>query len=125
MANKNKVDVRIQGKDYRIVGEESEEYIQRIALFVDKKMNMVSKNSNNKLSTAMVAVLTAINVVDDYFKNDEQLSALKEKTNKYSKDIDELRKQLEDYKKQNDKLRNEIQKLQMELVKRKRSLKIL
>jgi len=37
VADKNRVEVRIAGKDYRLVGTESEEYIQRVSLFVDKR----------------------------------------------------------------------------------------
>jgi len=52
MAEKNKVEVRIAGKDYTLVGCESEEYIQKVALYIDKKMTEIMR-MNNKLSTSM------------------------------------------------------------------------
>jgi len=61
MAEKNKVEVRIAGKDYTLVGCESEEYIQKVALYIDKKMTEIMR-MNNKLSTSMASVLTAVNV---------------------------------------------------------------
>ena len=70
MAEKTKVDVIIAGKPYTIIGYESDEYIQRIGLYVDKKMGEISKG-NGKLSTSGVAVLAALNVADDYFKAHE------------------------------------------------------
>jgi hypothetical protein len=38
MTSKNRLEVRIAGKDYKLVGIESEEYIQKLALYIDKKM---------------------------------------------------------------------------------------
>ena len=76
MPDKNRVEVRIAGKDYRIRGVESDEYLQKIALYVDKKMSEIMKK-DNKLSTSMVAVLTALNVADDYLKTRESEYNLK------------------------------------------------
>jgi cell division protein ZapA len=70
MPEKTKVDVLIAGKTYTITGLESDEYIQRVGLYVDKKMNDVLR-ANSKLSTSIAAVLTALNVADDYFKAHE------------------------------------------------------
>jgi len=70
MPDKTRVDVLISGKTYTISGYESDEYIQRVGLYVDRRMNEVLK-SNNTLSTSIAAVLTALNVADDYFKAHE------------------------------------------------------
>jgi cell division protein ZapA len=70
MPEKTKIDVLIAGKTYTVTGYESDEYIQRVGLYVDKKMSDVLK-ANNKLSTSIAAVLTALNVADDYFKAHE------------------------------------------------------
>ena len=70
MPEKTRVDVLIAGKTYTISGYESDEYIQRVGLYVDRKMNEVLK-SNNTLSTSIAAVLTALNVADDYYKAHE------------------------------------------------------
>jgi cell division protein ZapA len=70
MAEKTKVDVLIAGKTYTIIGYESDEYIQRVGLYVDRKMSDVMKG-NDKLSTSIAAILTALNVGDDYFKAHE------------------------------------------------------
>ncbi len=121
MASKNKVEVRIYGKDYTVVGSESEEYIQKVALYIDKKMAQVN-HSNSKLSTSMAAVLTAINVADDYFKNTEALDNLREQIQQYLKELDARTLTLEDYKKENEKLKETIQQLQIELAKKETEL---
>ena len=76
MDNIRRVSVKIQGKEYNVMCIEDEEYIQRIAYFVDRKINQVS-TANPRLSTAMAAVLTALNIADEMFKNNEQIEQLK------------------------------------------------
>ena len=63
----NKLLIKICGKEYVIMGKEPDEYIQKVSLYINKKMSEVMRN-NSKLSTAQAAVLTSINVADDYFK---------------------------------------------------------
>jgi cell division protein ZapA len=70
MPEKTRVDVLIAGKTFTISGYESDEYIQRVGLYVDRKMTEVLK-SNNTLSTSIAAVLTALNIADDYFRAHE------------------------------------------------------
>lgn len=67
MANKNKVIVKILGQEYTLVSEDDREYMQKIANYVDDRMVEISKG-NKKFSTAMTAVLTALNIADDYMK---------------------------------------------------------
>ena len=63
----NRVKVNINGEDYYIKGTAPEEYIKRVAKYVDKKMyELESKHPN--LSRSKLAVLTAINITDELFK---------------------------------------------------------
>ncbi|NMB34126.1 MAG: cell division protein ZapA [Clostridium sp.] len=122
MVGKNKIGVRIAGKDYTLVGTESDEYMQRVALHIDKKMNAVMK-ANNKLSTSMASVLTAINVADDYFKVCDNMTGL-------NNELENLKKELEFLKQDNERLSNENAVIgnkntnyQLELAKREAELK--
>jgi cell division protein ZapA len=67
MPDKNKVVVRIMGHEYTLVSEDTREYMQRVANIVDDKMKEIAA-VNKKLSTSMIAVLTALNVTDEYLK---------------------------------------------------------
>lgn len=100
MSTKNKVVVKIHGKEYNIVGVESEEYIQRVGLYIDKKMHEITK-SNQKLSTAMAAVLTSLNIADDYFKCRQMLEEQK-------KIIEQKEKELNYCMENNKQLKNEV-----------------
>jgi cell division protein ZapA len=122
MASKTKVEVKINGKDYTVIGVESEEYIQKVALYIDKKMNEIT-NLNNRLSTSMAAVLTAINVADDYFKTLEALDNLRNQIQQYIQELDEATSELEKYKKENEELKETIQQLQIDLVRKETELR--
>ena len=93
MSNKNKVIVRIMGQEYTMVGIESREYMQRIANYVDDKMMDIAKNTK-KLSTAMVAVLTALNIGDEYFKLKKQLNELEKAAMLPLKELEQTKSQL-------------------------------
>lgn len=119
---KNKVEIRIAGKDYTVVGVESEEYIQRVGLYIDRKMNEIMK-VNNKLSTSMVAVLTAINVADDYLKNHESELNLKKEFKKLSEDYEALKNEKKRFYEENSALGSMNTSLQLELAKREAELR--
>ena len=73
MAEKNRLTVLIDGKEYTIVSEQPKEHIQAVALCADTKMREVrNMDSSKRLSTSMVAVLTTLNLAEDYIniKND-------------------------------------------------------
>ena len=81
MAEKNKLTVLIDGKEYTIVSEQPKEHIQAVALCVDTKMREVrSLDSSKRHSTAMIAVLTTLNIAEDYIniKNEFEKSLKRE-----------------------------------------------
>ncbi len=119
---KNKVEVKIAGKDYTIVGTESEEYIQRVGLYIDRKMNEVMR-SNNKLSTSMAAVLTAMNVADDYFKCYESEAQLKKELKKLHEELSELKEEKKRITEENSVVSSSNSNLQLELAKREAELR--
>ena len=83
---KTRTMVKICGKEYVMAGFESEEYIHRVAIYVDRKMSEL-KNQYINLNPNTLAVLTAINVSDDLLKLQEQFDAL-------SKDYAEMSEEL-------------------------------
>ncbi len=59
--------VDIFGSEYTIKGKEFPEYIREIAGYVNKKMEDLSKKSA-LISPQKVAILSAVNITDEYFK---------------------------------------------------------
>lgn len=119
---KNKVEVKIAGKDYTILGTESEEYIQKIGLYIDRKMNEVMR-SNSKLSTSMAAVLTAMNVADDYFKCYENESLLKKELKKLHEELSEIKEEKKRLSQENSAIGSNNSNLKLELAKREAELR--
>ncbi len=80
----NKVTVSIYNEDYVVKGNEDPEYIKMLGSYVDRRMRMIGQRNHN-LSTAKVAVLTALNLADEL--------------NKLQEDYDQMIKALEEEKK--------------------------
>ncbi|MRG88393.1 cell division protein ZapA [Salinibacillus xinjiangensis] len=74
-SNKNKTTVHIYNRKYTIVGEEHPHHMQVIASMVDEKMREIQE-ANPSLDTAKLAVLTAVNAMNDYVKIDEEYTSL-------------------------------------------------
>jgi cell division protein ZapA len=72
---KSRITVDIHNKTYTIVGSESEEHVRLVADLVDQKMNEI-RESNRHLDTTRLAVLTAVNTMNDYLKLKEDYAAL-------------------------------------------------
>jgi cell division protein ZapA len=83
MLDPSSVTVVIYGHEYTLKGEADAEYVQKVARFVDRKMKEVAENST-LASTTKVAILAAINVADELFrerqKRHEALALLDERT---------------------------------------------
>ncbi|KIY22183.1 MULTISPECIES: cell division protein ZapA [Mesobacillus] len=72
---KNRSTVDIYGQQYTIVGIESTSHIRLIASMVDDKMREIG-SANPSLDTSKLAVLTAVNAVNDYIKMKDRMEAL-------------------------------------------------
>ena len=118
---RNKVELRISGKDYMLVGTEPEEYIQRVGHYIDKKMSEIMRTSN-KLSTSMAAVLTAINVGDDFFKCHENEMNLKKELKRAQEEIESLRADKQRLIQENSTLGGLNTNIKLELAKREAEL---
>lgn len=69
MSSKNKTEVIIGGKVFTLGGYESEEYLQKIASYINNKLAEFGKDENfRKQSAEIRANLMYLNVADDYFK---------------------------------------------------------
>lgn len=93
MTVKNKVIVRIMGQEYTLVSDDSREYMQRVSNLVDDKMKEITL-ANKKLSTSMIAVLTALNSTDEYLKMKDERDHLLKKLEDPSIEVAELRKKM-------------------------------
>ncbi len=79
---KKTVRVTIFGDEYPLRGDADTEYMLKVAEYVDRSMRAVAEKAAH-LSTAKVAVLTALNIADELFRersdSQKQLSEVEEK----------------------------------------------
>lgn len=116
-----KVEVKINNIEYTLVTSEPEEYVQRVALLVNRKMNEITASAP-QLSTAMKAVLAAINIADDCLKSESVLDNIRLELKGYMEEAKGLGEELETKKAEVDKLREDVHKLQIELARRETEL---
>ncbi|MBQ1189485.1 MAG: cell division protein ZapA [Lachnospiraceae bacterium] len=125
MAAKRDIQVLIGGKVYTLSGYESEEYLQKIALYINNKMDEMDQIPNyRRLSMDMQKTLLELNMADDYHKAKKQVEMLEadiEEKDKVEYDLKhELissQIQLEKADKEIERLKNEINDLQKQIVK--------
>ncbi|GGM26962.1 cell division protein ZapA [Paraliobacillus quinghaiensis] len=75
-AKKTRTTVDIYGKDYTIVGDESARHVRMVSSLVDEKMREIHE-ANKSLDTTKLAVLTAVNTMNDYLELQKQYQELK------------------------------------------------
>jgi cell division protein ZapA len=78
---KNKITVDIYGQQYVILGTENPGHIRLVASLVDDKMREIN-SKNPGLDVNKLAVLTAVNAVNDYIKMKDELEQLKNELEK-------------------------------------------
>lgn len=79
MAIKTDTEVIIAGKVFTLSGNESEEYLQKVASYINNKIAEYNGNDSFKRQPMDIQnVLLQLNIADDYFKARKQISILEE-----------------------------------------------
>lgn len=95
MATKTDTEVIIGGKVFTLSGYESEEYLQKVALYINNKLQEYSKiDGFRRQSPDTQSVLMQLNIADDYFKAKKQIENLKEEISAKEKELYELKHEL-------------------------------
>jgi cell division protein ZapA len=88
MPELTRVETRIYDNDYIITGDATEDYISRVASYVDIRMRELSKSFPDA-SSIKLAILTAVNISDELFqlkenpqKNPQKSPEIEERTRK-------------------------------------------
>ena len=107
----NKITVNICGEDYTFVAEETPSYMQKVAAMVDAKMGGILKASH--VSRTDAAVLTAVNLADEFLKNQGTAENLRAQLKGYLDEANRAKNEASD-------LRREVFRLQQQLDKQGR-----
>lgn len=72
---RNRVTVQINKREYTIIGSETKEHVEMIAKKLDDKMQEM-KQGNKHLDATKLAVLTALNTMNEFVKLKEEYDEL-------------------------------------------------
>ena len=88
MAVKTDTEVIIGGKVFTLSGYESEEYLQKVASYINNKMNEYNKvDSFRRQPFERQSVLLQLNIADDYFKAKKQIEMFEEEIKSKEKEL--------------------------------------
>ena len=92
MAQKNDIKVVINNKVYTLSGQESEDYLQNVATYINGKIaECQSSEAYRRFNAEYQNVLLALNIADDYFKAKDQVNQMLTEDDDNDKQIYDLR----------------------------------
>ncbi len=95
MSSKNRTQVIIAGKIYTLSGYESEEYLQRVAAYLNGKITEFRNlDGYHRLSPDMRGILLNLNTADDYFKMKKKVEDLEKELSEKDREIYEFKHEL-------------------------------
>ena len=95
MSSKTDAEVIIGGKIYTLCGYESEEYLQKVASYINSKLDEYGKIDAFRMQNADTrSVLMQLNIADDYFKAKKQISLLEEELHTKENEMYDLKHEL-------------------------------
>lgn len=95
MSSKTDTEVIIGGKVFTLSGYESEEYLQKVASYINNKVVEYGKvESFRRQPLETQGVLLQLNIADDYFKAKKQISILEEELQAKEKELYDLKHEL-------------------------------
>ena len=100
---KNKVVVTIADRDYTMVAVEDENYVRKCAAHVDQQLREIA---NSRISQADAAVLAAMNIADQYFREQDAAENLRRQIKDDLEEVNQLKTELSEAKREIFKLQN-------------------
>ena len=95
MASKTDTEVLIGGKVFTLSGYESEEYLQKVASYINNKIAEYNKIEGFKRQPIDTQnVLLQLNIADDYFKAKKQIELMEEQLSEKEKELYDLKHEL-------------------------------
>lgn len=123
MNKMNNIEVIINNKRYTLRGYESEEYLQKVASYINNKHAEFKKQDFYKLlDSEMKAVLMEINIADDYFKVRSQVKEIELENEEKSKELFDLKHEIISAHTKLESAEREIEVLKHELIETQKKM---
>lgn len=101
---KNRVTVTIAEQEYTLIADQDAAAVEKIAAHVDAKVREVMDGSH--LSLANSAILAAMNIAEEYYKELEASENLRRQLKEYLEDSAKVKQELSEAKREIFKLQN-------------------
>lgn len=119
------IEVIINNKRYTLSGYESEEYLQKIASYINNKYNEFRNRDAYKfLDADLKNILIQINIADDYYKTVDNMKEIEADNAAKGKEIFDLKHEivmaqtkLSEAQKEKEELRNELNEAQKKIIR--------
>ena len=123
MSAKNETEVVIGGKTLTLSGYESEEYLHRVATYINSKLADFKKSDVFRRQTIdMQAIMIELNIADDYFKAKKIADELEGSLEDKDKEIYDLKHELISAQIKMDTLEQEMKQLKSELAESQKTI---
>ena len=125
MSSKNNTEVIIDGKIFTLSGYESEEYLQKVAAYINNKISEFKQDEAYKRQNIDVQkALLDLNIADDYFKAKKQADTLETELENKDKQLYEIKHELiaaqikiETGEKESEDLKKQLSELQKDVIR--------
>ena len=115
MSAKTSAEVVIDGKVYTLSGYEGEEYLQKVAAYINNKINEFDAiESTRHLPGNMKSTLIQLNIADDYFKAKSQVEKLERDLEMKERELYDLKHDLISNQIRTDSADERIKELELE-----------
>lgn len=124
MAGKSEIEVVIGGKVYYISGYESEEYLQKVASYINSKVSdFEGEDAYKRLNAQYQNLLMLLNIADDYFKAKNRITLLEEELAQKDDDLCNIKHELISTQIKLDNAKNDISDKDITIAKLETELK--
>lgn len=125
MNRRNEIEFVIGGKKYSMCGYESEEYLQKVAMYINAKISEIAKqDAYRMMDRDKQNMFLLVNMADDYFKMKKGQEETGTESDNKSREISNLKREIIDLKAKlenmeadNEILRTENVELQKKIVR--------
>ena len=125
MSSKNNTEVIIDGKIFTLSGYESEEYLQKVAAYINNKISEFKQDEAYKRQNIDVQkALLDLNIADDYLKAKKQADTLETELENKDKQLYEIKHELiaaqikiETGEKESEDLKKQLSELQKDVIR--------
>lgn len=108
---RTRTKVKIGRSEYVISSTADDAYVLSIADYVDKKLDELTR-ADRRLSASMAAILTAVNIADEFFRCKEDGETLRGQILQYADEAGSLKAQTQKLQAENKRLLEENKNLQ-------------